>query len=70
MGALGVLRDTRAIDPLIAEHPAVREGAARALGQLGGARAAPRLRLALKDKKPVVRRAAADALARLERRTR
>ena len=68
--ALGVIKDERAVEPLIKamsdENEVVRRVTAEALGRLGDKRAIPVLKEALKDKSWRVRRNAAESLEKLE----
>ena len=66
--ALGMLRDARAVEPLItvlADPERMSVAAAYALGRLGDARALDPLIAALRDGSEDVREAAADALGNL-----
>ena len=70
-GALGQIRDARAVKPLIAalrdDYWAVRRAAAEALGQIGDAPAVEPLIAALKDQDRAVRKAAAKVLVDIYR---
>jgi len=66
--AIGVLANPRAVGPLLralADVPPVAAAAARALGQIGDARARPHLAGAAAHADPRVRKLAAEALTRL-----
>ncbi len=69
-GALGEMRDTRAVEPLIHalkdESPYVRFTTAKALGEMGDPRAVEPLIEALKDKDGKVRESAGKALAKIK----
>jgi hypothetical protein len=69
-GALGIIGDARAVEPLCAamkdSDARVREAAAQALGSIGDARAVDVLLAALRDRAGDVRRAAVGALGRID----
>jgi HEAT repeat protein len=69
-GALGIIGDARAVEPLTAAmkdgDQGVRAAAAQALGGIGDPRAVDVLIAALKDRGAEVRRAAAGALGRID----
>jgi HEAT repeat protein len=69
-GALGIIGDVRAVEPLCVAlndgDADVREAAAQALGGIGDVGAVDALIVAMKDRAAVVRRAAAGALGRID----
>jgi HEAT repeat protein len=69
-GALGIVGDPRAVEPLCTAlkdgDATVREAAAQALGSIGDARAVEPLIGAVKDRAANVRKAAANALGRID----
>jgi hypothetical protein len=68
-GALGQIRDARAVEPLVTalkdQDDAVRQAAAAALGKIGDARTVEPLMAALKDKNSSVQEVAAKELIKM-----